>query len=134
MRHLPSQKSKFINVLKNISSLLILSNLLILTNFCPGEANFLSSRSVKIQFLPGGVAAPGPRHFQRIFYNTIYIPVFHNCLQVVRKVEMYGIGNLRGIKFRERKYMLHICVLFFKLIFFLFFFLFLLFRIQFSAA
>ena len=39
-----------------ISSLLILSNLLILTNFCPGEA----CRSVKIQFLLGGVAPLGP--------------------------------------------------------------------------
>ena len=39
-----------------ISSLLILSNLLILTNFCPGEA----CRSVKIQLLLGGVAPLGP--------------------------------------------------------------------------
>ena len=86
------QKSK---LCAYISSLLIFSYLLILTNFCPGEANFLAVEVWKFSFPRGlcplgpptralpldptrAYAAPGHRHFQKIFYNAIYIPALYS--------------------------------------------------------
>ena len=74
------QKSKLYTY---ISSFLIL---LISTNFCPGEANFLAAEAWKFSFSQGvllldptrAYAAPGPRYFQRIFLNAISIPVYVN--------------------------------------------------------
>ena len=110
----PAKKVSYVLI---FFSSLILSNLLIFNQLLSRRGQFLSCRSVKIQFLPGGVAPlgppqgrcsltpPGPMRpldpgiFREFYCNAIYIPdqfiacgfiksVYEKCLYTMIQIAM----------------------------------------------